>query len=127
MDNLEKLIEDLSSILQKKFIDQFYLISSNLNTKVSSSEVLNNWSCFLSRNNIELILVYHQDVPVICKASAEDILINLINREQHRIKNKFIFLLEYWSPYSHAPIGRFYHLTTRENAQKLVVLESFEN
>jgi len=119
MDNLDKLIDDLSDVLRRKYIQQAYLISSNLSAKVTSSEILQNWSCFLDKNNIELI-------PIGCTAESEITLLNLINREQHRIKNKIIFMTEYHSANGNS-IGRFYVLTTRENAQKLVVLGSFEN
>jgi len=119
MDNLDKLIGDLSDILQRKYIQQAYLISSNLSVKVTSSEILQNWSCFLDKNNIELI-------PISSSYQEHIILLNLINREQHRIKNKIIYMTEYYSAHGDS-IGRFFVLTTRENAQKLVVLGSFEN
>ena len=119
MDNLDKLIGDLSDVLRRKYIQQAYLISSNLSVKVTSSEILQNWSCFLDKNNIELI-------PICDSGELEITLLNLINREQHRIKNKIIFRTEYHSAHGDS-IGRFFVLTTRENAQKLVVLGSFEN
>jgi hypothetical protein len=128
MDNLDKLINDLSAILTKKYFEQYYLITSNLSVKVANSEVLQNWSCFLNKNNIDLI-------PIDCAADRVEywqdstyvrILLDLINREQHKIKNKLIFPMECWLP-SGCLAGVVYVLTTRENAQKLVVLGSFEN
>ena len=121
MDNLDKLINDLDSILTRKHLEQYYLITSNLSTKVSNWEVLQNWSLFLKKNNVELIPI---DSSI--HKGEEKLLRNLINREQHRIKNKLIFPMEYWTPDGNQ-IDKCYVLTTRENAQKLVVLGSFEN
>ena len=96
---------------------------------MSDNELLRNWQCFLNKNNIELIAIscVHGRIPCACcgVGGVEATLLNLINREQHKIKNKLIFATEYYGV--GRSIGRFYILTTRENAQKLVVLGSFEN
>ena len=109
MDNLDKLIKDLSRLLAKKYTEQLYLNSP-------AREILQNWCCFLNKNNIELISTTGDSTML-----PEDVLLNLINREQHKIKNKIIFPMYFMSP------RRWYILTTRENAQKLVVFGSFEN
>ena len=125
MDNLDKLIDDLETILTRKQLEQYYLITSNLSVKVSNTEVLQNWSCFLSKNNIELILIDTCGMANSIPKEEEQLLRNLINREQHRLKNKLIFPMQYRTP--DGSQLKFYVLTSRENAQKLVVLGSFEN
>lgn len=133
MDNLEKkLIEDLKSLLNRKYTEQFYLITNNLSINLSSEEVLENFVIFLNKNKIE----------VVCgnRKSGEDLLIDLINKDQIRIKNKIIFKNSFYNPVDVRAIAYkmggkvqmtyscdLFMITTIENAQKLVVLGSFEN
>jgi len=55
--------------------------------------------------------------------------VNLINKDQHKIKNKIIFKMQdaNLQQFFRSVHNNKYFLTTRENAQKLVVLGSFEN
>jgi hypothetical protein len=119
MDNLDKLIDDLRNLLSRKYIEQYYLITSNLSVQVKDCDVLQNWICFLKRNNIESV-----QPPEIWSfiPTTEEVLVDLINKDQHKIKNKIIFKMQDANLHYNK-----YFLTTRENAQKLVILGSFEN
>jgi len=119
MDNLDKLIDDLRDLLSRKYIEQYYLITSNLSVRVKDLDILQNWICFLKKNNIDSL----QPPEIWSKClTTEEVLVNLINKDQHKIKNKIIFKMQYANLHNNK-----YFLTTRENAQKLVVLGSFEN
>ena len=50
MDNLDKLIGDLRDVLSRKYLEQYYLITSNLSVRVKDCDVLQNWICFLKKN-----------------------------------------------------------------------------
>ena len=119
MDNLDKLIDDLRDVLSRKYLEQYYLITSNLSVRVKDCDVLQNWICFLKKNNIESL----QPPEIWSKCSTtEEVLVDLINKDQYKIKNKIIFKMQDANLHYNK-----YFLTTRENAQKLVVLGSFEN
>lgn len=125
MDNLDKLIQDLTNILDKKFENILYAFTNNLSTKIQEREIIDNYTCFLSKNNIEVL------EPLRQRASGENqsefgkikFLEDLINKDQHRIKNKIIFResrMFCWE------FPARYCLTTIENAKKLVIFGSFE-
>jgi len=126
MDNLDKLIDDLRDLLSRKYIEQYYLITSNLSVRVKDLDVLQNWICFLKKNNIDSL----QPPEIWSKClTTEEVLVNLINKDQHKIKNKIIFKMQdaNLQQFFRSVHNNKYFLTTRENAQKLVVLGSFEN
>lgn len=133
MDNLDKLIEDLKKLLDKKIIEQYYIITNFLNKKVPYEEVLSNYVCFLNKNNIELLFDQADDKF----DSTTSHLIELINKNQQKIKNKIIFSIVLYdnnyikttknNPCLKNDVHTLYLITTRENAQKLIFLGSFEN
>jgi hypothetical protein len=122
--NLDKLIDSLKIILYKKHDEYAYILSNNFNKKIDSEEVEQKWLCWLEKNKIELAF----DSDEYFKSK----LLYLINHNSIKIKNKIIFevtpTLEssyFW--WNSVVIKNYFLLTTRENAQKLVVLGSFEN
>lgn len=123
--NLDKLIEDLEALLHKKFVSKIYLLTNNfaINPTSLHKEITENWNCFLKNNNIEFLFECHNDCSSSGSFTAKQ-LIHIINHEPNRFKNKIILSMYL----DHLPFKtKYYLLTTRENAQKLVVFETFEN
>lgn len=124
--NLDKLIEDFEKLLHKKYLETIYLLTNNfaINPASLQKEIIENWNCFLKNNNIELLFDCHNDCAGPSGGFALKQLISLINHEPHRFKNKIILTMRL----DHIPLRPIYYaLTTRENAQKLIVFETFEN
>jgi hypothetical protein len=124
--NLDKLIEDLEKLLHKKYIEKIYLLTNNfaVNPSGLSGEIIENWNCFLKNNGIEFLFDCHNDCAGPSGGFALKKLVDLINNEPHRFKNKIILTMKL----DHIPFHPIhYFLTTRENAQKLIVFETFED
>jgi|LakMenE01Jun11ns_1017448.scaffolds.fasta_scaffold9841309_2 hypothetical protein len=123
--NLDSLIDNLEKLLHKKYIEKIYLLTNNLavNPSSMSGEIIENWNCFLKNNNIEFLFECHNECSGSSGVFALEQLISLINHEPHRFKNNIIFSM--WL--DHLPFKtKYYLMTTRENAQKFVVFETFE-
>lgn len=133
MDNLDKLIEDLKQLLDKKILEQYYIVTNFLNKKVTYEEILSNFMYFLNKNNIEILFEQSEDQVDL----STNKLIEIINKDQYKIKNKIVFSIivfdnDYIKTIKNSPCftnrsHTLYLITTRENAQKLIFLGSFEN
>lgn len=133
MDNLDKLIEDIKKLLDKKITEQYYILSNFLSKKVKYEEVLTNCMCLLNKNNIEILFEQSEDQTDL----STNKLIEIINKDQHKIKNKIVFSIiifdnDYIKTIKNSPCftnksHKLYLATTIENAQKLIFLGSFEN
>lgn len=120
---IDKLVNELKDLLKYKFNQLFYKVAGNNQTVFPSQFDLleKSWIDFLEKNKFDIL---EKDYINMDKYDDVSCLINLINCDKHKIKNKII-LEDLWMDGTINP--KFYLLIDQQDAQKIVALRSFLN